>query len=234
MKKIVVVFLGLLLNVAFSQISFDRTRVIVDSSKRNSQSIVISNSAETPFLAQAWIEDGNGQKITTPLAALPILQRINPGQDKQLKLSIMGDVSLLPKDRETMFFLNVLGVPPKDGSAGGAQVNVVVQSKMKLFYRPSGLPAYKNNGWVEEVVARKSGNSLSLENPTPYYVIVYAFSGQGGRTIEKDIILKPFSTEQVNINVPNSFVMMIINDQGAGTQVNYSCQSGSCTGVIQK
>lgn len=234
MKKIIAVSLGLLLNMAFSQISFDRTRVVLDNAKKNSQTIVINNSSETPFLAQAWIEDSNGQKITSPLAALPILQRINPGQDKQLKISTMGDISQLPNDKETMMFLNVLGVPPKDGSAG-AQINIVVQSKMKLFYRPVGLPTYSQvNGWVEEVVAKRSSGSLTLENPTPYHVIIYAFSDPRGRTIEKDVILKPFSSETVNVNVADNFVMMIVNDQGAGTRVSYNCQSGSCTAKIEK
>lgn len=233
MKKIIMMSLGLLLNSAFAQISFDRTRVIVDSSQKNSQTIVISNNSETPFLAQAWIENSDGQKITSPLAALPILQRINSGQNKQLKLNIMGDVSELPSDRETMLFLNVLGVPPKNASAG-AQVNIVVQSKMKLFYRPKGLPSYGNNGWVEEVVARRSNGSLMLENPTPYHVIVYAFVNSNGRSIERDVVLQPFSNEVVNINTGHNFSMLVINDQGSSTRVNYNCSSDHCTGIIQK
>lgn len=232
MKKIILVMLGVLLNVTFAQISFDRTRVILDNSRGSSQTIVIDNSTEGPFLAQAWIEDATGKKITTPLAALPILQRINSGQTKQLKINVMGDTSHLQNDRETMFFLNVLGVPPKDGSVG-AQVNVVVQSKMKLFYRPAGLPSYKSNGWVEDVVIKKNGNSLTLENPTAYHVIVYGFSGKGGRTIERDVILKPFSSENISVNVPNDFSMMIVGDQGAGIEVKYNCASGSCTGKMQ-
>lgn len=133
-----------------------------------------------------------------------------------------------------MMFLNVLGVPPKDGSVG-AQINVVVQSKMKLFYRPSGLPTYnQTNGWVEEVVATRSNGSLTLQNPTPYYVIIYAFSDPRGRTIEKDVILKPFGTETFKVNVADKFTMMIINDQGAGRRVLYNCQSGTCTGELEK
>lgn len=42
MKKIIAISLGLLLNMAFSQISFDRTRVILDNAKKiHNQSLLI-------------------------------------------------------------------------------------------------------------------------------------------------------------------------------------------------
>ena len=152
MKKFTLLLIGLLVNISFAQLSFDRSRVIFDAGKKSSQSVVVTNSsADAPYLAQTWIENDSGEKIISPLAALPILQRINPKQEKQIKINFMGSESELASDRETMFFMNVLGVPPK-GDESKNQISIVIQSKMKLFYRPKGLPTYVNNGWIEEVV----------------------------------------------------------------------------------
>lgn len=230
MKKIVLLLAGTLINVSFAQLSFDRSRVIFDAGKKSSQSVVVTNSnAEAPYLANAWIENDRGEKIVSPLVALPILQRINPKQDKQIKISFMGSDAELPKDRETMLFMNVLGVPPKDDD-GTNKISIVIQSKMKLFYRPKGLPTYEHNGWFEEVVAKKSGNSITLENPTPYYSVIYALTDNRNRTIEKEINLKPFSSETINIQVGNTFTMMLIDDYGGSVKMNYVCNSNLCTG----
>ncbi len=231
MEKIALLLAGTLINVSFAQLSFDRSRVIFDAGKKSSQSVVVTNSnAEAPYLANAWIENDRGEKIVSPLVALPILQRINPKQDKQIKISFMGSDAELAKDRETMLFMNVLGVPPKDDD-GTNKISIVIQSKMKLFYRPKGLPTYEHNGWFEEVMAKKAGNSITLENPTPYYTVIYALTDSRNRTIEKEINLKPFSSETVNIQVGNKFTMMLIDDYGGSVKMNYACNGNVCTGT---
>lgn len=217
------------LNFSFGQLSFDRTRVIFDNGKSSSQSVVVQNtSLNSPYLAQAWIENDNGQKITEPLAALPILQRINPKQEKQIKISLIGNAAQLPSDRESLLYFNVLGVPPKDG-ANESQINVVIQSKLKLFYRPKGLPQYSNSGWVKEMNVRQSGNTLSLENPTPYHIVIYGFGSQkNGSITEKDVVIKPFGTESVSIKTSNTPYIYYINDYGAAGSLSYDCRAGSC------
>lgn len=199
--------------------------------KKSSQSVVVTNSsADAPYLAQTWIENDSGEKIISPLAALPILQRINPKQEKQIKINFMGSESELASDRETMFFMNVLGVPPK-GDESKNQISIVIQSKMKLFYRPKGLPTYENNGWIEEVIVKKANNSVVLENPTAYYSVIYALTDSRNRTVEKEINLKPFSNEVVNVQVGSNFTMMFIDDYGASVKMNYICNGNTCTGA---
>lgn len=108
MKKLIIL-LCLMLNVSFAQLTFDRTRIIFDHSMGNSQSVVVSNTNKTdPFLAQSWIEDSNGNKITSPLVALPILQRVDPGKDKQVKISIAGDISTLPNESGNNFLFQCI------------------------------------------------------------------------------------------------------------------------------
>lgn len=232
MKRITLLLVGLLVNVSFAQLSFDRSRVIFNAGKSKSQTVVITNnSANAPYLAQAWIENDKGEKIVSPLAALPILQRINPRQDKQVKINFMGSPAELASDRETMLFMNVLGVPPK-GDANGNEVSIVIQSKMKLFYRPKGLPHYDlPNGWIEDVVVKKEGRSIIIENPTAYHSVIYGILNNRNVSVEQDITLKPFSSERVDIQVGNKFYLMHIDDYGGAAKVNYTCNGNVCVGV---
>lgn len=233
MKKMMI-FMILMLNIATAQISLDRTRIVFDHSQSNTQSVVISNtSKEAPFLAQTWIEDSKGNKITEPLVALPILQRINPNQEKPIKISFMGNATNLASDRESLLYFNVLGVPPKDSDSGNS-VSIVIQSKLKLFYRPKGLPQYKNTGWVEEMVVTKTSKGLSIQNPTPYHIVIYGLSsGKGAKLIEKDVIISPFSTGEINVSLQGlTPYIHYINDYGGADSLGYRCSGSTC--VLEK
>lgn len=232
MKRIILLLIGMLINISFAQLSFDRSRVIFNAGSSKSQTVVIhNNSVSAPYLAQTWIENDRGEKIVSPLAALPILQRINPKQDKQVKVNFMGSTEELASDRETMFFMSVLGVPPK-GNTGANEVSIVIQSKMKLFYRPKGLPVYDlPNGWIEDVVIKKQGNSIIIENPTPYHSVIYGILNSRNHSVEQDITLKPFSSTKVDIQVANKFFVMHIDDFGGPAKVNYTCNDNICHGI---
>ena len=166
------------------------------------------------------------------MVALPILQRVDPGKDKQVKISIAGDISTLPTSQETIFFFNVLGVPPK---TVGNELKASIQSQLKVFYRPKALPKYKEMGWTEEMTVEKTRGGLLLHNPSPYHIIIYGFTSKGESKITtKDIILKPFSSENVQVKLSGNIVnIFIVNDFGGGSRLSYDCINNSCT-LIQR
>lgn len=228
MKKIIIAIF-LLINIVNAQVSVDRSRAILQGTSK-SQSIKLTNEGSLPYLAQAWVENEKGQKISTPIAALPILQRINPKQSKQVRLSVVGNAAAeLPTDRESMLFLTVLGVPPTN-NADVNSIGVALQTKIKLFYRPDGLTPYENNGWAKELTMNKSGNSMTINNPTAYHVVIYGFSNANSRKIiERDIVLKPFSSESVNVSLSNKFAILTINDFGGTDSLQVSCAQNTCS-----
>lgn len=231
MKKIIIIAV-LLVNAAFAQLSFDRTRVIFDHAAKNSQSILVSNTSQKlPFLAQSWLENENGQKITGPLTALPVLQRINPREEKQVKLNLSGDLSVLPKDRETLLYLNVRGVPP---TSDGNTLNISIQSRLKVFYRPKGMKRHDDKKVFEMLNVTKKGNSLILENPTAYHFVIYAVKGNArAKSTDIDVLVKPFSTATINVKIGNDPTIFFVNDQGGTTSMSYQC-SAVCTGQLDK
>lgn len=232
MMKKIIMFVCLILNVSFAQLTFDRTRIVFDHSKGSSHSVVVTNTNATdPFLAQSWIEDSLGNKITDPLVALPILQRINAGQKKQIKVSITGDISVIPTDRESLFFFNVLGVAPKTMSN---ELKASIQSELKIFYRPKALPKYKEMGWVEEMTLEKTRHGVILHNPSAYHIIIYGFASKGDSKITtKSVTLKPFSSENVQVKLRGDILdVLYINDFGGGEIIRYNCSSSNCS-IVQ-
>lgn len=98
---------------SIAAVSLDRTRAIVEG---DSTPVIINieNQSDTlPYLAQAWIDDKDGNKITTgPLIATPLVQRLEPNIKSMIRISTT-DVSKLPKDRESIYYFNLREIPPK-------------------------------------------------------------------------------------------------------------------------
>lgn len=79
--KIVVPALALLATaVSFSShasVTPDRTRLVFNESDKSISVTLRNNDPKLPYLAQSWIEDAKGNKISSPLAVLPPVQRID-------------------------------------------------------------------------------------------------------------------------------------------------------------
>lgn len=94
-------------------VNVDRTRIIMDASQKTVAITLNNDDKTTPFLAQSWVTDADGVR-TDALMALPPLQRIDAGQKSQVRITqVRGLTDKLPQDRETLFWFNVRGVPPK-------------------------------------------------------------------------------------------------------------------------
>jgi P pilus assembly chaperone PapD len=52
---------------AHAALALDRTRAILDGGEKSLSMSVTNQNRELPFLAQAWVEDGQGKKLTDPL-----------------------------------------------------------------------------------------------------------------------------------------------------------------------
>ncbi|MBP0644981.1 fimbria/pilus periplasmic chaperone, partial [Mycobacterium tuberculosis] len=84
-------------------------------------------------LAQAWIEDPEGNKIESPLTALPPLQRVEPGAKSQIKIQVTGGTIPLAQDKEALYYFNLREIPPKSNKPNTLQI--ALQTRVKLFYR---------------------------------------------------------------------------------------------------
>ena len=93
-------------------IALDRTRVIFNGDDKSVSMSISNENKQLPYLAQGWIEDADGKKISSPLTVLPPVQRLEPGAKSQVKVQGLPAANTLPQDRETLFYFNLREIPP--------------------------------------------------------------------------------------------------------------------------
>ncbi|MCS3431106.1 molecular chaperone [Klebsiella sp. BIGb0407] len=239
MKNTNVILSTLLLLSSYAQASLtmDRTRVIYDAAKPGVSVVVENIDAKDPYLVQTWLESSDGKKITEPLVALPLLQRIEPNQKKQIRINSVNEITPLSKDKESLMYFNILGVPPKSNIEN--VVEVVIQSRFKLFYRPKGLQKYPDNNWQQELKVEKKNNQLYFSNPTPYHVVIININNKPQKVKDfSEVIIKPNGNFVYPLNDKqrsgNDFMVTYIDDYGAPKTLKYTCSGSSCSLLKEK
>ena len=115
-------------------------------------------------------------QASAPFSLTPPMFRLEGGKGQRLRLVYTGEP--LPADRESLFWLNVLEVPPRpEASAEGNRnlLQLAVRSRMKLFYRPRNLPgdaatAGASLTWQLEPGQAKGSYRLLAHNASAFYV----------------------------------------------------------------
>lgn len=226
-----VVMLAAVSGTAQAGVSLDRTRLIITGKDSSASANLTNTSPDIPFLAQSWVEDSKGNKITSPLVVLPPLQRINGGQKGVARVTKTDGINQLPQDRESLFYLSVREIPPKPDKANVLQL--AMQSRIKLFYRPTAIiPKSKSEIWQDQVVFQKSGNKMTAQNPTPYYITIISLSRVKGEKITKfpGIMIAPKSSMEFSVTDGGvrDFAMMYVNDYGGYPELKYRCEGNTC------
>ncbi|WP_337158894.1 molecular chaperone [Pseudomonas putida] len=156
---------------AGASVVISSTRVVYPADQTEI-TVKLSNEGRNPSLVQAWIDDGpaqlDAQTLQAPFSLVPSLFRLDPGKGQSLRLFHTGET--MPEDRESLYWLNVLDVPPK-GTGNSLQVSL--RSRIKLFYRPAKLPgnvaqAHQTLRW--RVLRHGADGVLQADNPSPYFV----------------------------------------------------------------
>lgn len=219
----------LFLSVAFTSpvlagIVITGTRVVYPAGERE-VTVKIDNRGNQPVLAQSWIDDGNAnatpETAQAPFSISPPVNRINAGKGQTLRLMYTGDS--LPNDKESVFWLNVLEVPPMNKEKKN-QLEMAFRSRIKIFYRPSGLTGNANLAG-QSVSWKKVKDGVMGTNPTPYYVSLanIAEDKEGKKPIANGGMLPPggkvfFPTNKILSTIYPSY----INDFGGITPVPQS------------
>ncbi|HAX8208653.1 TPA: fimbria/pilus periplasmic chaperone [Escherichia coli] len=206
--KIVVPALALLATaVSFSShasVTPDRTRLVFNESDKSISVTLRNNDPTLPYLAQSWIEDAKGNKISSPLAVLPPVQRIDAMMNGQVKVQGLPDINKLPADRESVFYFNVREIPPKSNKPNTLQI--ALQTRIKLFWRPKAL---ENTSYViiSNASAKKGGNPPAGFTP---------------------LMMEPKTSAPLNAKMDSVPVLTYINDYGARMPLYFICTGNSC------
>ncbi|MEA1065317.1 molecular chaperone [Erwinia sp. HR93] len=202
------------------------TRVVYAGNEKE-VTVKLSNSGKAPVLAQSWIDTGDvdakPEKINTPFILTPPINRINAGKSQTLRLSYTG-VPALPEDKESVYWLNVLEIPPVNKNAAPNRLQVAFRTRIKLFYRPAALAdSEKAITAAEKIKWKKVGNTLIAENASPYYVSLVSISLQknGQSTLLEGEMVAPYGKYEFKLKDNSAIqsgariVYEYINDWGA-------------------
>ncbi|HEY3589471.1 MAG TPA: fimbria/pilus periplasmic chaperone [Buttiauxella sp.] len=145
-------------------------RVIYPANARE-VSVQLTNQDDFPNVMQAWLDSGDEQSTPqtgrAPFLLTPPMFRMAPHSGQTLRLQFTG--ADLPKDKESVFWLNTLQIPPAPkGDEAANQMVVMLRSRMKIFWRPAGLSGSPDT-MDKTMQAAVSGNRLSLTNNSGYY-----------------------------------------------------------------
>lgn len=152
------------------------TRVVFPADNRD-VSVRVTNNGEIPALVQAWVDDGNTtakpEDLDVPFSITPSIYRLDPTKTQIMRLIFLG--AQLPKDRESVYWLNVLEIPPKPtGGSGENYLQFAIKTRLKVFYRPTGLSGSAEAApatlkWsIGEV--RDGAVQIKVDNPSPFHV----------------------------------------------------------------
>ncbi|MDR9889179.1 molecular chaperone [Pseudenterobacter timonensis] len=117
------------------------TRVIYPADAQ-SQTLQFTNSDNIPYVMQIWSDINDPESMpdnaNAPFMTVPALFRIEPHTGQSVRLVFTGKD--LPKDRESIFYLNSVQVPPKNMAPGNRNhMSVILRNRVKIFYRPKSI-----------------------------------------------------------------------------------------------
>lgn len=222
--------------VAHAGVSIVGTRIIYPSNAK-SVNVQLNNSLNKAALVQAWIDDGDSSSVPAaekiPFILNPALTRVEAQKGQVIRILPL-DLSHLAKDRESIFWFNMLDIPPEDPSlAQTNRINFTVRTRIKMFYRPSEIKLKPEQAYQGLQFQQNAQQQLSVNNPTPYYITLIKISDgthQAMEDGEQAMMLQPFEQRTVNnfkLNAQaKSIAYSVINDLGASQNFEYKLNTG--------
>lgn len=215
------------ISLVHAEIIIHGTRAVYPSDAREI-TLQLSNDGKSPSLVQVWIDEGDPSSTPdqskAPFILTPPISRVEGQKSQFIRITSLPTVNTLSKTEESLFWLNVLDIPPKPSAqdktaAPDNFLQLAVRSRIKLFYRPSGI---KQDVVLapEKIQWRSTGSNLLAKNPTPFHITITSITQENaGKTIDilsEGLMLKPFSEQSVLLKSSNTQNMTFttINDYG--------------------
>lgn len=181
-KALLVTTVLLLSHQAMAAFSLNGTRFIYEEGKKNI-SFEVSNGAKETYGGQVWVDNTTQNKDDVYMVPSPPFFKVKPEQKQIVRL--MNVNPNLPKDRESLFWLNVQEVPPKPENVEGSVLAIAMNTQVKLFYRPKALIEGRKDAEKKMTLVHEGGRTL-LKNPTAYYFAVVGIKHNGTEVTMSD------------------------------------------------
>lgn len=217
-----------LLTVFFLSISNTHANIVINGTRilypEKSKEVIVQliNNGDAPSLVQSWIDDGNikstPETANVPFLLSPPVIKVNPNNGQHLRIKKIP--ANLPTDRESVFFLNVLDIPPTPENLHGQNtIQLAIKTRIKLFYRPAAL-----NGPVDSALSRlkfiAEHKQLRIINESPFNITIANIENiQKDKLLNEPLMISPFAHEITlttkTINPGQKYWIMYVDDLGA-------------------
>ncbi|MFT2798860.1 fimbria/pilus periplasmic chaperone [Serratia sp. N21D137] len=200
------------------------TRVIYNLDS-NGATLSVENKQDYPVLIRSKVFLEDKEKLA-PFAISPPLFRLEGQQKNRLRIVHTGEKNV--EDRETLYWLCVTGIPPKEDDAWAENMNkkeinkqsalvnvkVSISNCIKLMVRPSGLKR-DTSDIASSLLWKKEGNNLTVNNPTPFYINFSSLKVDGVEIKDAEHV-SPFMTKRFSLpkDSPSIVQWQVINDFG--------------------
>ncbi len=216
---------------AEAAVSLDRTRAIYDGGLSSITLNISNDNEQLPYLAQAWIEGADHVKQNNgPLVVTPPVQRLEPSSKSMVKITATSLAKNLPQDKESLFYFNLREIPPKSDKANVLQI--ALQTKIKLFYRPESIKPKSNEVWQEKLELHKTKDGYKIKNPTPYFITIIGLGGSEKTSKEgafDSVMIEPKAELFVRAKHYSTPWITYINDYGGRPAMSFKCTGAICT-----
>lgn len=180
-----------------ASVTLGSTRLVYHESD-DSIALQLNNYDELPYLLQSWValtpdnfSSTQAANQNVPFIVTPPLFRMNGG-DKNV-LNIVKTSASLPKDRESIFYLNVKAIPGRTDKESSSLM-IAVKSTLKLFYRPSTLSDEQVAEAWDRLTFVQNGEELTVSNPSPYFITLYSLTANDAPVkVGKNAMIPPFA-----------------------------------------
>jgi P pilus assembly chaperone PapD len=139
--------------------------------------LIVNNDSHAPVLLQSWIDDGSAGDVNKeknyPFAVIPAVARMTPGKILNLKILPTEKLRDLPRDRESLFWINLYEIPAvkKSELGGSSRIEIGLNTQIKIIYRPfKGSMDIKTIAEAIKIRVTNDGHSIEMDNPSPYFV----------------------------------------------------------------
>ncbi|CAM8329890.1 molecular chaperone [Morganella morganii] len=219
--KSYLLFIGCFISAfAFADgISTNSTRYIYPEDAKDI-TVRVNNESASPVFVQYWLDAGDSETLpATPFELTPPVSRINPGAEQILRIRLT-DKNSMPSDRESLWWLNVLDIPPVSETSSLKEKNsgqLAVRSRFKVFYRPAGLS--DRNTATQQVSFQSGSHSIRVNNTSPYHITITEITlADKKQILHKSFMLQPKSSSEIAVKRAvkrgDHLTVSNINDQG--------------------
>lgn len=180
------------------------------------------NKGDQPALVQSWIDDGDmnstPETAKVPFLLTPPVVKVSGHNGQQLRIKKLP--AQLPGDRESVFYINILDIPPvPEHLTGQNTVQLAVKSRIKLFYRPAALTG-KPEEAVNGLRLVADGHRLRLINNSPFHISIANIENPAKTKLLADsVMVAPFgearASSKTAVTKGQRYQLFYVDDMGA-------------------